>query len=155
MRALLFDEDARHQLNWTTLSRMCLPNVKCDRTQCSILQAHDAADPIALVLVRAEFQNLLNHVVTNQNSTSIRCCKGETVVHRGDDWSVRRILHAWTSTALVNFSLTFKKGLRIRAKEVSQSGGVCRGVRGCFAFLPFFNTKITMEIPDVFYIAIP
>ena len=42
-----------------------------------------------------------------------------------------------------------------RAKEVSQSRGVRRGVRGCFAFLPFFNTKITMEIPDVFYIAIP
>jgi hypothetical protein len=37
-----------------------------------------------------------------------------------------------------------------RAKEVSQSGGVCRGVRGCFAFLPFSNTKITTEIPDVF-----
>ena len=26
------------------------------------------------------------------------------------------------------------------AKEVSQSGGVRRGIRGCFAFLPFFNT---------------
>ena len=37
-----------------------------------------------------------------------------------------------------------------RAKEVSQSGGVCIGVRGCFAFLPFSNQKITMEIPDVF-----
>ena len=45
--------------------------------------------------------------------------------------------------------------VRVRAKEVSQSRGVRRGVRGCFAFLPFFNTKITMEIPDVFYIAIP
>ena len=45
--------------------------------------------------------------------------------------------------------------MQTRAKEVSQSRGVRRGVRGCFAFLPFFNTKITMEIPDVFYIAIP
>ena len=38
----------------------------------------------------------------------------------------------------------------IRAKEVSQSGGVRRGVRGCIAFLLFFNTKIPMGIPDVF-----
>ena len=37
-----------------------------------------------------------------------------------------------------------------RAKEVSQSGGVHGGVEGCFAFLPVFNTKITIEIPDVF-----
>ena len=38
----------------------------------------------------------------------------------------------------------------VRAKEVSQSGGVRRGVRGCIAFLLFFNTKIPMGIPDVF-----
>ena len=40
--------------------------------------------------------------------------------------------------------------LGARAKEVSQSGGVRRGVRGCIAFLLFFNTKIPMGIPDVF-----
>jgi hypothetical protein len=41
-------------------------------------------------------------------------------------------------------------GMHARTKEVRQSGGVCRGVRGWCAFLPFSNTKITMEIPDVF-----
>ena len=40
--------------------------------------------------------------------------------------------------------------IEVMAKEVSQSGGVHRGVEGCFAFLPVFNTKITIEIPDVF-----
>ena len=66
MRALLFDEDTRHQLNWATLSRICLPNVTCDTPQCSILRAHDAADPIVFVSVRAAFQGPLNHIVTKR-----------------------------------------------------------------------------------------
>ena len=36
------------------------------------------------------------------------------------------------------------------AKEVSQLRGARRGVRGCLAFLPFFNTKIIVDTPHVF-----